>query len=79
MSSFPGAKLDCMSHYAILKVKSNSDHIIINYVANKIKMNESSEAITEKTIGLAKIVKSSTNEVLILSIIPCRHKLADNL
>ena len=40
-------------------------------------MDESPEAIAEKTIDLAKSVKSTTNEVVISSIIPCRDKLAD--
>ena len=40
-------------------------------------MNEYPETIAEKTIELAKSIKSTTNEVEILSIIPSRDKLAD--
>ena len=77
MKSFPGAKLDCMSHYAIPTVKSNPDRIIIHCETNNFKMDESPEGITEKTTELAKSVKSTTNEVVISSIIPRRDKLAD--
>ena len=74
---FPGSKLDCMPHYAIPTVKSNPDCIIIHCGTNNLKMDESPEAIAEKTIELAKSVKSTTNEVVISSIIPRRDKLAD--
>ena len=74
---FPGSKLDCMPHYAIPTVKSNPDCIIIHCGTNNLKMDESPEAITEKTIEVAKTVKSTTNEVVIWSIIPRRDKLAD--
>ena len=77
VKSFPGAKLDCMSHYAISTVKSNPDRIIIHCGTNNLKIDESPEAIAEKTIELAKSVKSTTNEVVISSIIPCRDKLTD--
>ena len=40
-------------------------------------MDESREAIDEKTTELAKSVKSTTNVVLISSIIPHRDKLVD--
>ena len=40
-------------------------------------MDGSPEEIAEKTIELSKSVKSTTNEVVILSIIPRRDKLAD--
>ena len=74
---FPGSKLDCMPHYAIPTVKSNPDCIIIHCGTNNLKMDESPEAIAEKTIEVAKTVKSTTNEVVIWSIIPRRDKLAD--
>ena len=77
VKSFPGSKLYCMSHYAIPTVKSNPDRIIIHCGTNNLKMDESPEAIAEKTIELAKSVKSTTNEVVISSIIPRRDKLAD--
>ena len=66
-----------MSHYAISIVKSNPDRIIIHCGTNNLKIDESPEAIAEKTIELAKSVKSTTNEVVISSIIPCRDKLTD--
>ena len=66
-----------MSHYAIPTVKGNPDRIIIHCGTNNLKMDESPEAIAEKTIELAKSVKSTTNEVVISSIIPHRDKLAD--
>ena len=62
---FPGAKLDCMSHYAILTVKCYPDRIIIHCGTNNLKMEESPEAIAKKTIELAKSIKSTTNEVVI--------------
>ena len=65
-----------MSHYAIATVKSNPDRIIIHCGTNNLKMDDSPEAIAEKTIELAKSVKSTTNEVVISSIIPRRYKLA---
>ena len=77
VKSFPGAKLYCMSHYAIPTVKSNPDHIIIHCETNNLKMNESPEAIAEETTELAKSVKSTSNEVVTSSIIPRRDKLAD--
>ena len=58
---FPWSKLDCMPHYAIPTVKSNPDCIIIHCGTNNLKMDESPEAITEKTIEVAKSVKSTTN------------------
>ena len=70
VKSFPGAKLDCMSHLAIPTVKSNPDRIIIHCGTNNLKMDESREAIAEKTTELAKSVKSTTNEVLISSTSP---------
>ena len=75
--SFPVAKLDCMSHHAIPTVKSNPDRIIIHCRTNNLKMDEAPEAIAENTFELAKSIKPTTNEVLILSIIPRRDKLAD--
>ena len=51
VKSFPGAKLDCMSHYVIPTVKSNPDRIIIHCGTNNLKMDESPEAIAEKTTG----------------------------
>ena len=77
VKSFPGAKLDCIYHYAIPTVKSNPDSIIMHCGTSNLKMDESPEAITEKTIKVAKRVKSTTNEVVISSIIPHRDKLAD--
>ena len=77
VKSFPGAKLDCMSHYTIATFKSNPDRIIIHCGTNNLKMDESRETIAEKTTELAKSVKSTTNEVLISSIIPRRDKLVD--
>ena len=77
VKSFPGAKLDCIYHYAIPTVKSNPDSIIMHCGTSNLKMDESPEAITEKTIEVAKRVKSTTNEVEISSIIPHRDKLAD--
>ena len=70
VKSVPRAKLDCMSHYAIPTVKSNPDRIIIHCGTNNLKMDESREAIAEKTTELAKSVKSTTNEVLISSTSP---------
>ena len=49
VKSFPGAKLDCMSHYAMPTVKSNPDRIILHYRTNNLKMDESLEAIAEKS------------------------------
>ena len=66
-----------MSHYAIPTVKSNPDRIIIHYGTNNLKMDESPEPVAEKTIKLAKNVKSTTNEVVISSIIPRKDKIAD--
>ena len=40
-------------------------------------MDESPEAIAEKTIELIKNVKSTTNEVVISSVIPRSDKLVD--
>ena len=40
-------------------------------------MDESPEPIAEKTIELAKSVRSTTNEVIISCIVPRRGKLAD--
>ena len=77
VKSFPGAKLDCMSHYAIQTVKSNPDCIIIHCGTNNFKMDECPEAIAEKTTELAKSVKATTSEVVISSIIPRRDKVAD--
>ena len=65
-----------MSHYAIPTVKSNTDRAIIHCETNNLRMDESPEAITEKNIELAKSIKSTTNEVVILSIISGRDKLA---
>ena len=36
VKSFPGAKLECMSHYAILTVKNNHDRIIIHCGTNNV-------------------------------------------
>ena len=77
VKSLPGAKIDCMSHYATLTVKSNPDRIIIHCGTNDLKMDECPEAIAEKTIELTKSVKSTTNEVVISNIIPRSDKLAD--
>ena len=77
VKSFPGAELDCIYHYAIPTVKSNPDRIIMHCGTSNLKMNESPEAIAEKTMEVAKSVKSTTNEVVISSIIPRRDKLAD--
>ena len=41
VKSFPGAKLDCMSHYTIATFKSNPDRIIIHCGTNNLKMDES--------------------------------------
>ena len=60
-----GAKLDCMSHYTIPTFKSNPDRIIIHCGTNNLKINETPETIAEKTIELAKSVKSTTNVVVI--------------
>ena len=68
--SCSGAKLDCMSHYAIPTVKSNPNRITIHCGTNNLKKDESPEAISEKTIEQAKSIKSITNEVVISSIIP---------
>ena len=59
--SFPGAKLDCMSHYAILTVKSNPNRITIHCGTNSLKKDESPEVISEKTIKQAKSIKSISN------------------
>ena len=64
--SFPVAKLDSMSHYAIAIVKSNPDCIIIHCGTNNLKVDESPGPIAEKTIELAKSVKLTTNEVVVL-------------
>ena len=77
VKSFPGAELDCIYHYAIPTVKSNPDRIIMHCGTSNLKMDESPEAIAEKTMEVAKSVKSTTNEVVISSIIPRRDKLAD--
>ena len=77
VKSLPGAKIDCMSHYATPTVKSNPDRIIIHCGTNNLKMDECPEAIAEKTIELTKSVKSTTNEVVISNIIPRSDKLAD--
>ena len=77
VKTFPGAELDCIYHYAIPTVKSNPDRIIMHCGTSNLKMDESPEAIAEKTIEVAKSVKSTTNEVVISSIIPRRDKLAD--
>ena len=77
VKSFPGAKLDCMSHYTIATFKSNPDRIIIHCGTSNLKMDETPEAIAEKTIELPKSVKSTTNVVVISSIVPRRDKLAD--
>ena len=66
-----------MSHYATPTVKSNPDRIITHCRTNNLKMDESPKANAEKTIELAKTVKSTTNEVVISSIIPRRDKLTD--
>ena len=66
-----------MTHYAIPTVKSNLERIIIHCGTNNLKMDGSPEAIAEKTIELAKSVRSTTNEVVISNIIPRRDKLAD--
>ena len=49
--SFPRAKLDSMSHYAIPTIKSNPDRIIIHCGTNKLKMDESPEAIAERLLS----------------------------
>ena len=67
---------DCTYHFGVPAVKSNPDRIIINCGTNSLKMDESPELITEKTIELEKNVKPTTNEVVISSIIPRRDKLA---
>lgn len=67
----------CMFHYAVPAFKSNPDRIILNCGTNGLKMDESPELITEKTIELEKRVKSTTNETVISSIIPRRDKLVD--
>ena len=77
VKTFPGAELDCIYHYAIPTVKSNPDRIIMHCGTSNLKMYESPEAIAEKTIEVAKSVKSTTNEVVISSIIPRRDKLAE--
>ena len=77
VKSFPGAELDCIYHYAIPTVKSNPDRIIMHCGTSNLKVDESPEAIAEKTMEVAKSVKSTTNEVVISSIIPRRDKLAD--
>ena len=77
VKSFPGAELDCIYHYAIPTVKSNPDRIIMHCGTSNLKMDESPEAIAEKTMEVEKSVKSTTNEVVISSIIPRRDKLAD--
>ena len=77
VKSFPGAELDCIYHYAIPTVKSNPDRIIMHCGTSNLKMDESPGAIAEKTMEVAKSVKSTTNEVVISSIIPRRDKLAD--
>ena len=64
-----------MSHYAKQTVKSNPNRTIIRCGINNPKMDESLEAISEKTIELAKSVKSTANVVVISSIIPHRRKL----
>ena len=66
-----------MSHYAIPIVKSNPDRIIIYYGTNNWKMDQFPEATDEKNIELAKGIISTTNEVVISSIIPGRNKRAD--
>ena len=66
-----------MSHYAISIVKSNPDRIIIYYGTNNRKMDQFPEATDEKNIELAKGIISTTNEVVISSIIPGRNKRAD--
>ena len=65
VKSFPGAKLDCMSHYTIPTFKSNPDCIIIHCGTYNLKINETPETIAEKTIELAKSVKSTANVVVI--------------
>ena len=52
--SFPGAKLDCISHDAITTVNSNPNQIIIHCGTNNLKKDECPEAIHEKSIELAK-------------------------
>ena len=76
MRSFSGTKFH-MFHYAIPTVKGNPDRIIMHCEANYLKMDESPEATADKTNELAKSVKSTTNEVVILSINPRRDNLAD--
>ena len=66
-----------MSHYVLPTVKSNPDGIIIHFGTSNLNMDESQEAVAEKTIELAKSVKSPTNEVVISIITPRRDKLAD--
>lgn len=38
-----GAKLDCISHYAIPTIKSNPNRIIIQCGTNNLKMDESQD------------------------------------
>ena len=66
-----------MSHYAIPIVKSNPDRIIIYYGTNNRKTVQFPEATDEKNIELEKFIISTTNEVVISSIIPGRNKRAD--
>ena len=58
-------------------VKSNLDRIIIHFLTNNLKMDDSPEAIAEKTIELIKSANLATIEVVISSIITRRNKLAD--
>lgn len=41
--SYLGAKLDCISHYAIPTIKSNPNRIIIQCGTNNLKMDESQD------------------------------------
>ena len=75
--SFPGVKLDCLSHHAIPAVKNNPDRIVIRCGTSNRIMDESPEATAEKTIELGKNARSTTNNAVISSIIRRRDKLAD--
>ena len=54
VKSFPGVKLDCMSHYAIRTVKSNPDRIIIHCGTNNLKIDESQWQLLKRLLSWQK-------------------------
>ena len=69
VKSFPGATTECMVDYVKPSLKYNPDLIIIHTGVNNLRTKKSPEVIADEIIKLACSIKTTSNEVVISTLV----------